>query len=351
MGDPRLAITRRELGAITSEKTIVLALLIQLFIAAFSSFLVVGLVSLYDPGSVSDGQIVTVGVAGDASESVEDAVRSVRGSRARFFESRDQAERAFENGGVDALLLANQRDDDRIGVETVVPKGSLRTTLIVTQVREVLEALEREERVARQNELSATPVNLPPEVSASPYFGFTYTILLPLLCLLPVFISGSLVVDSITEERERGTFELLRVAPITLVDIVDGKLFAAVVLAPAQVALWLVLLTVNGISISDVGLLLVFVTALTLVVVSGGAGIALFFGDRQRSQLAYSTGLLLFFASLVFLPEHPSSTIARLAIDSAAPISFISVAGALVVGALCLGFLREFARRTGKDQL
>jgi len=50
-GRPRIRIALRELSTLKSEKTIVLALLIQLVIAAFSSFLVVGLVSLYDPAS------------------------------------------------------------------------------------------------------------------------------------------------------------------------------------------------------------------------------------------------------------------------------------------------------------
>lgn len=33
-----------------------------------------------------------------------------------------------------------------------------------------------------------------------PYFGFTYTVLVPLLTFLPVFLSGSIAVDAITEE-------------------------------------------------------------------------------------------------------------------------------------------------------
>ncbi|MFC6991331.1 ABC transporter permease [Haladaptatus sp. GCM10025707] len=351
MADPRLAITRRELGAIKSEKTIVLALLIQLFIAAFSSFLVVGLVSLYAPGSVSDGQVVTFGVAGDASDRVEGAIREVDGSRFRHYDSRERAESDFEIGRLDGILLAHYGDDGRIVVETVVPRGSLRSTLIVTQVRETLETLERTERVARQQSLENRPISLPREVSASPYFGFTYTILLPLLCFLPVFISGSLVVDSITEENERGTLELLRVAPLTIVDIVDGKLLAAAVLAPAQVLLWLALLTFNGIAIAHVPLLLAFVAALTLLVVSGGAAISILIGDRQRSQLAYSTALLLFFGSLVFLPEHPSTTVARLAIDSAAPITFATVGGAVICCVLVLGGIRAGVAAVGTDRL
>ena len=63
LSSPRATIARRDLASLRSEKTIVLALLIQLFIAAFSSFLVVGLTSLYDPGSVQGGG-VDVGVSG-----------------------------------------------------------------------------------------------------------------------------------------------------------------------------------------------------------------------------------------------------------------------------------------------
>ena len=45
----RLTVAKRELAGLRAEKTILLAIGIQLFIAAFSSFLVVGLVSMYDP--------------------------------------------------------------------------------------------------------------------------------------------------------------------------------------------------------------------------------------------------------------------------------------------------------------
>jgi len=54
--DSRLTIAGRELSGLRAEKTILLAIAIQLFIAAFSSFLVVGLVSMYDPGSLGGAE-------------------------------------------------------------------------------------------------------------------------------------------------------------------------------------------------------------------------------------------------------------------------------------------------------
>ena len=80
--DPRYLIARREVKSLSREKTIVLALLIQLFVAGFSSFLVVGLTSLYDPGAVSSGE-VDVAVTGDAADALVQAVEEQPGTEAR----------------------------------------------------------------------------------------------------------------------------------------------------------------------------------------------------------------------------------------------------------------------------
>jgi len=46
-------IAKKEFRGLISERTILLAILLQLFIALFSSFLMVGLTSMYDPSSLS----------------------------------------------------------------------------------------------------------------------------------------------------------------------------------------------------------------------------------------------------------------------------------------------------------
>ena len=58
------AMVRRELKSVTKEKTIVLAIVIQLFVASFSSVIVTGLMAFYDPDSIGQSArtAVTVGV-------------------------------------------------------------------------------------------------------------------------------------------------------------------------------------------------------------------------------------------------------------------------------------------------
>jgi ABC-type Na+ efflux pump permease subunit len=347
--DPRVVIARRDVASLSREKTIVLALFIQLFVAAFSSFLVVGLTSLYDPGSVSAGEIV-VGVSGDHADALVEAARDQEGIRAVDYESNQQARADYADGQVHAALLTTD-SEGRITVEVLAPEENIRTTVIVTEVRDLLEAVERNERIARADNLDRQTVPVPNGVDASPYFGFTYTVLVPLLLFLPPFISGSIAVDAFTEELERGTLELLRVAPVTLVDIVDGKAMGMVAIAPIQAALWIALLGVNGIRVANPVPLLVLVTAFATVVVVLGLLLGLLAGRRRQAQLLYSVVVLLVFGTLVFLPEHPATTVAKLAVDSPTTVTYLHVAGyaAAATGAYVLA--RAVTRRTDPEGL
>jgi len=343
VSDPRVAIARRDLASLSREKTIVLALLIQLFVAAFSSFLVVGLTSLYDPGATASGE-VDIGVTGEANESLLRAIEETDGAEATVYGSNETAFRGFQSGEVSAVMIATRQPDRRISVQATAPEGSIRTTLVVVQLREVLQTFERQQRDARAAFLDNPPVPLPEDVSASPYFGFTYTILLPLLLFLPPFISGSVAVDAITEEIERGTLDLLRVAPVDLVDIVDGKAAAMAALAPVQALLWIVLLSFNGINVSHVPLLLVTVGAMAAIVVVIGVTLGLVMGERKSAQLLYSIGVLALFASAVFLPEHPATTVAKLAVDSATTTTYVLVVVYVALAVGLYGLARRYTR-------
>ncbi|MDS0298761.1 ABC transporter permease [Halogeometricum sp. S1BR25-6] len=333
MGEPRVTIARRELAVLGREKTIVLALVLQLFIAAFSSFLVVGLVSLYDPGEMG-GYEVDVAIAGDATDELVRAADEVTGVDPHVYPDAAAATDAFERPaetGIDAVLIGERRDG-RVYVSATVPDGNVQTTVVVVQLRDVLRTLETAERTERAAWLSSLPVDLPPETPSSPYYGFTYTVLVPLLLFLPVFISGSLTVDSLAEERERGTLELLRVAPVSLREIVDGKLLAAAALAPAQAALWVVLLGVNGTRVANPLALLALVAALSVLVCSLGAVVALLSPERRSAQFLYSIGVLFVFGGTALFPNNPVNTAARLAIGSADASSWVVVVAYAVVG-------------------
>jgi ABC-type Na+ efflux pump permease subunit len=354
-----VTVARRDLASLRSEKTIVLALLIQLFVAAFSSFLVVGLTSLYDPGSVQGGGI-DVGVSGEAREDLVAAADEVDSITTSTYTDPGVARSQFRSGRLDAVLVGEYTDTDtdtdtgdgsRLAVTATVPDSNVQTTLVVVQIRSVATQLERGERADRVEHLQFRPLDLPAEVDASPYFGFSYTVLVPLLLFLPPFISGSVAVDTLAEEFERGTLELLRVAPVSLTHIVDAKAAAMALLAPAQAGAWLLLLGINGITVGSPLALLAMVTAVATVLVVLGLGLGLVTRDRRKAQLLYSVFVLLVFGAAALLPEHPAATVARLAIGSATPGTLAHVAGFLAFAVAGVVALRAYADRVEVESL
>ena len=338
----RFRLARRELGSLRAEKTVVLALSIQLFIAAFSSFLVVGLVSLYDPGSGS----VEFAAAGDADELVEIAEGEGTWSVVEY-PTRDDAVAAFDTGDADAALIVERPDGGNAGdvnVTVVAPRSDLRTTLIVSAARDLLKRYEDAERERRAAAFDVEPLDVP-EGGASPYHGFTYAVLVPLLMFLPVFISGSIAADSVTEEFERGTLDLLRVSPLSDAAVFDGKTATAVVIAPVQAALWLALLSLNGVVVASPVALVALVAGVTAVAVGFGAFVALRFRERKQAQFVYSVGVMAFFALTFAFPEPSANTVAKLAAGSATAATYGHVVGYIALGVVAYAVARRVAGR------
>jgi len=345
----RLTIAKRELWVLGREKTIVLALVIQLFVAGFSGFLVVGLVSLYDPGSV-EGYGIEAAVTGEASDEMLAAMDDSDALTGTEYDTTAAAFEAFDEGRAQAVFGTSIRGDS-IEVVLTAPEGSIETTLVVSESQEVLRALERQQRAERAASLEVVPLELPPDRGGNPYFDFTYTVLLPLLVFLPVFISGSIAVDSITEEVDRGTLELLRVAPVSLTQIVDGKSLAMITIAPLQAMTWLALLSLNGVKIANGAWLFAVVTAATVVVVAFAVAVSLAAADRRAAQLLFSVGVLLLFAAASFLPGGPANVAALLAIDSARPATYAAVGGYVVAAVAAAGGVRWLVGRVDANEL
>ncbi|MFP8958554.1 ABC transporter permease [Natrialbaceae archaeon A-CW3] len=340
----RLAIVVREWRSLRSEKTIVLALAIQLVIAGFSGFLVVGLVSMYDPSAV-DGQEMTVALTGDDREALLEAVAERDTIEPRLYDDSADARTDFDQRHVAAVLEATRLEDGTLAVIVTAPDEGIGTTLLIAELQETFQTVEFQERQANADRLESPPLPVP-STSGSPYIGFTYTILIPLLLFLPVFISGSIAVDSLIEERQRGTLELLRVAPLSFVDVIDAKLIATATLAPLQALAWLLLLAINGTAIVHAAPLVVLVSALALLIVALGIGVALYAPDRRQAQLLYSAGIVGLLVVTTLLPEHPANTIAKLAIGSATTTTWLLLAGYAVVA---LG--AYFSLRLGLERL
>jgi len=334
-------IMKKELRGLGHEKTILLAILLQLFVAMFSSFLMVGLTSMYDPAAMSQysGYRYGIGYAGN-NES---------GLAAYFENSRDftlhrmdlsTAVQALRERKLAAVVYVPDTAPDAeepVVVTLYTLQNDLQSAIVEVRLKDAFTRYETDLRKVRSERLTEEP--LPMSIPGSRtgggtnFYEFVYGLLIPLLVFMPAFISAALVIDLITEEYQHDTLETLVSAPVAFTDIVWGKILACELLVPLQAALWLGLLMLNRIAIANVPLILLHVTLASAILTLLGALTALHYRERTAAQFIFSTALVVVVLFILAVPSNPLNLIARLAIGSDAPENWLVLAlvGALLV--------------------
>lgn len=304
-------LAKRELKSIKKEKTIMLAILIQFFIASFSSVILIGIMSFYDPASIGENTRVTikVGVVGDTTSKMMDLLEA-RNLKVTAFADVDKAEEAFRSGQVDTVMFIPDGDQGVSEMTLILPEADTSKTLILMVLSDPLKKYENHLRAANGVQLYYD------RVEGKPYtnYEFLYSVIIPILMLFPAFIAGSIVVDTMSEEIENKTLDTLWSAPVSLNAIFSSKVFAAIVTAIVQCLLWAVLLRFNSFAIQNLGLVLLFSIIIAAAIAFAAALIALYFKDRERAQFVFSTALLITVGLSYFLDPSPFSLIARLSV-------------------------------------
>jgi ABC-type Na+ efflux pump permease subunit len=307
------AVAGKDLRDILRERSILASLVVQLFVAGFSTFLSVGLTGLYDPGSVQAFPQAEVGYAGDGGFAayLEHAPNlSVAATTAQ------DGLASFRAGHLSAVVEESAPDGPN-GTRTVtilMAQGTLQTTLLLTQMKGMLQDYEHDLRAARSDRLGqdVLRVEAPAEGGRVASYGFVYGTLLPLLVLTPIFLCGAIAGDAFVAEVQTKTLLLLRASPLPLNGVLAGKLLVPVALAPAQVALWLGLLRLNGIAVHNWLALLVLSTLLAILLASLGIALASWVRKEGQVQAAYALVVLLLAVASLLLPDDPLNLLALL---------------------------------------
>ncbi len=285
------ALVKRELKSIKREKTIMFAIFIQLFIAAFSSMMLVGVMAFYDPDSMSDNANVhlKIGVVDNVTSPIAYYVDDSRSIEVERYPTIETAERDFQKGRIDAVMSIPFSDGGIVNMKLILPESDTESMLVLMILDGPLKEAENYLRRTNGIELNYTDVEGKPHTSHE----FLYTIIIPLLMFFPALIAGSITIDTISEEIQNKTLDTLWSAPLSLIQIFTSKIFTAILTAFLQCLLWIFLLALNSITVYNIGLVLLLAVLVAAFVSFGSAILALFFRDRERAQFAYSFTLLI----------------------------------------------------------
>jgi ABC-type Na+ efflux pump permease subunit len=310
---PFLAVVKKELASVIRDRTIVISILIQLFIASFSSALLLGMLSLYDADTILQfgGAGIKIGVV--SSDNVLGSLMSKRGLQTVQYSTLTDANAAYYRGEVLAIVDTPQDANGLTEIKLYLPESDTISSLVRMVIQEPLKQYENYLREKKGIDVRYTDLKGKPSTS----FEFVYSVLIPMLMFFPAFVSGSMSVDSITEEVENNTLQTLLSAPLTLNGMIGAKIAASVIISILQCIAWLTLLQLNGIAIQNTGWILLLALIVAGITSTSAALGAVLLKDRERSQFIYSLMLLAAAAISTLLNLSPITTMSRLAIGDA----------------------------------
>ena len=346
-------IAKKEFRGLLNEKTILLAILLQLFIALFSSFLMVGLTSMYDPSSLSkySHSRYSIGYVGNESPLLTNLKAS---PDFRVYEmDLSTAVAALGQRKLAAVIyVPDTRPDaqDPVKITLYSLQNDLQTAIVDVKLKDIFLKYEQELRSIRSDRLHEKVIELQIQKTGGggDFFEFVYGLLIPLLVFMPAIIASALVIDLITEEYQHETLETLLSTPITFVEVVWGKVLACELIVPVQAGAWLLLLMLNGIAIKNAILILLQVLVSSLILILLATLTALHYRERTAAQFIFSTALVIVILFSLALPVNPLNLITRLAVGTAGMEQWLLLGGTMLVIFVLAYLTQWYAERISK---
>ncbi len=348
-----LIVTKKELGGIYAEKTIVFAILLQLFIALFSSFLMVGLTTMYDPNALAGYRGVEYGIGYVGSDGDLYSIIDDRPDLRAYRMDLDPAIASLKERQLQAVVFVPDTPadaDEPVLVTLYMLQNDIQSAVVEVKLKEAFLVYEEELRSVRSNRLTLTPIHLefPETRERSSYFEFVFGLLIPLLVFMPAIISAALIIDLITEEYQAGTLETLLSTTVTYGEMLWGKILACIAIVPIQSAAWLLLLAANGIVVQHPLEILLHVVAGSMILIIIGAFCALHYRERTSAQFIFSTAVVVLIIIAMSFPYNPLNLIVRLSVGTIGSVHWVLLFGLLAFSLLLSLLLTRYAGRISR---
>jgi ABC-2 type transport system permease protein len=142
---------------------------------------------------------------------------------------------------------------------------------------------------------------VPIALDSSQFVELMYGFIVPFILLLPFFMASNIVTDSVVGERERKTFEVLLMAPLSSSMVIVGKIIPILTFSILQSAAWILLLDLLKVPIYNPVLLLFILFFLGLGFIGIGIIISMMVDSTKEANSAITLALV-FATFILFLP-------------------------------------------------
>jgi hypothetical protein len=356
-------IAKKVFKDLSREKTIVFTILLQLFIILASSIIINNSNVLFNPNLIVNSQIgigiypletsleqsseLTENFLGNLSlnhdlvldrssdKNLNYLINLFENDRdyiiyVKIYNNKSFALTDFSNEKIDGLIgFPDSSDMNKYyDLDLTIPKGDLKSSLVMTILKNKLELFEDYLRVNTINEtdknsyISLTKIVSSQKSSStsSALYESLYEIILPFLLLLPGILLGGLLIDILFEDLETKTINLLMIIT-SFKKYLYEIILSVLLLSTIQVVIWELLLVLKGITIHNLPIISSMVILLNLILFLIAVSFVFLFNEKTKAQITYSFVIILLFVSSPISYLNPIRMIIRLAIG----IEFVNI--------------------------
>jgi ABC-2 type transport system permease protein len=314
-----LVLFKHEIYSIVSNKRYMLSLTLQLLLLfailpVFSTFLSTGKISITTPAL---NEFVPLGVVDNSQDSQYLRTALEKNSKIEILLLDGYDTSILETGKAAAILVIPSEYDESLNrvleVELISDASNVKYGAVydavypsiseasqrLTQDRKVAFGVSIDEPIKVDKHL-LRPIVV--EDGGTKFSSFFLGYLVPLMLFFPIFMVGSIILDSVVGEREKKTVEALLAAPIKRSQIVYSKFLSASTFVLVQLVIWLMVFRWYGVPVQNNISILVIVMIIDSAIISTALLLAFYSRTVKEANillmLLYTTVFVALIVSL-----------------------------------------------------
>jgi ABC-2 type transport system permease protein len=311
-----LALSKKEAQDILTNKIYLLIIFVQVFIilGAFGMAIVTAVAAdpaLFDSYGITSS--LKVGVDPDISRSEMVGYLKEQGFTIIKF---NNSEEAIKYLGSDLVAIVENSSQGEVTVQidntnAFYPVVNQKINDAVTKYQQAkkLEAAGLNQSTINiiQNPVILTEINVnqdhtsPIAMDSSYFVEVMYGFIVPFVLLLPFFMASNVVTDSVVGERERKTFEVLLMTPLTSTTVIIGKIIPILSFSVLQSLAWILLLDLLKVPIYNPAVIFLILLFVGLGFIGVGVIISMLVDSTKEANSAITLALV-FATFILFAP-------------------------------------------------
>jgi len=309
-------LSKKEAQDILTNKIYLLIIFVQVFIilGAFGMAVATAVVAdpvLFDSYGITSN--LKVGVDQDISRSQMAEYLKEQGFTIIKYNDREDAIKYLGNDLV-AILENSSQDEITVTIDNTSPFYPVVDQKINDSITKYQQAKKLEAAGLNQSTiniiqnpviLTEIPVNQdyesPIAMDSSYFVELMYGFIVPFVLLLPFFMASNIVTDSIVGERERKTFEVLLMTPLTSTMVIMGKIIPILFFSLLQSMAWILLFDLLQVPIYNPAMIFLILLFVGLGFIGIGIIISMLVYSTKEANSAITLALV-FATFILFAP-------------------------------------------------